>query len=578
MFSPCVSSDGSEVHVDYEDRFTDPHESTEDLEEKSEYTRERMYGAMDGAAHWKGKMSQEQQATGFGVVAEERHGQQEVRGEVMDFEEATEGRGKDAQDFPGHQTWQQESREVVRTDAPAATEAPVSLLSQKHMFWFPSEAFQEEGLPVSTNPGAQNTQRASGAQSEESKEQESHERQQPPVDGDDRDRYDDHDADDQDDHTDSRHDQDDHDSRQDEDDHDDHVKHYTPARHDDLNSRERDDQDDIDVKHESHEDHGDITDDHDEDDDDTVHRHVSEEHPDHDDDLDETENDRDNDHDEHDSYDDLDSHEYDDDGHRRVIFSVATDHGRNVTQKKADVKATTDETWLDGYPVVPQETGRDDSASPRLRPDHRQKGSALRSTDRPNEVERRKPDPFASSPEKPESPTAESELARGMEEVWGSFIPTAAASPDQLQPSDPDVLDYDTQQATPTDSWLGDLTELPFLNHDPAPPVHNNNNILAGVAEEHTMHNLPGEAGERGEMEGERGETSCAGGTCPPRTYGRGPKVAAIIVAVLAVATAIFVGVWCYRRQLQKSSVYEMNGKSQSQTRPGQQMEMQQKV
>ncbi|XP_029022129.1 protein starmaker [Betta splendens] len=526
----CVR-DGSEVHVDYEDRFPDSHEDTE------------------------GK-------------SEEQHGEQEVRGEVVDLEGATEGKVKDVQDVTGRPTWQQESREE-----PEATEAPISLLSQKHMFWFPSEAFQEEGLPVSTN---QNTQRSSGAQSEESKEHESQERRQHPVGGDDhgdgRDRYEDHDADDQDDH----------DSRQDEDDHD---EHYVPAR-DDLTSREHDDQDDD--KHESHEDHDDITDHHDEDDDDddrTHVDHVSEEHldrDDHDHDVDESDTDHDHhehddhdNHDDHDSYDDLDSHEYDDDGHRRVIFSIGADRSRNVTQKKAGAKATTDETWLDGYPVVPEETGGDDSAMRGLRPELRQRGSALRSTDRPNEVELRKPDPF---PRESEPPTTESELDGAAEDMWGSFIPTAPPSPYQLQPSDPHALDYDAQEA-PTDSWQPDPTEHPFFSHDPAPPAHDADDVLAGgVMEEHTMHNLPGEAGERGEMGGERGGSVCAGDACPPRAPGRGPKVAAIIVAVLAVATAILAGAWCYRRQQQKSSVYEMNGKSPSQSGRGQQMEMQQKV
>lgn len=637
MFPLCVSSDESEVHVDYEDRFTDSHEEAGHREEKPEETHDHMYEEVDGAAYWKGKMSQEQQETGFGVIAEEelrgKHGEQEVRGELLNFEGAIEGKEKDeeraVQDFIGHSTWEPERREVIRTDAAAATEAPVSLLSQKHMFWFPSEAFQEEGLPASTDPVAQSTQRASGAQSEESKEQVSQERHQHPVDGDDhdhdRDRYDDHDREDQDDHEDSHQDQDDHDSHQDEDDHDDDVKHYIPAQHDDLNrrdshekhdgdhddhydmgereddrvrygSQEYDDQDDTDGKQESYEDHEDQTDRHGDDDDDPEHLHASEEipdHDDHDDDLDQDDNDRytdhdDHEHDDHDSYDDHDSHdhdshEHDNDSHKRVIFSIATDQRQNITQKKAGGKAATDETWLDGYPVVPEETEKDDSATERVRPEHRQRGTASKSTDRPNEVEIRRPAPFTSSPEKPESPTTEPEL-EGVEEVWAGFVPTAAPSPDRLEPSDTpsyfDTLDYDTQQAAPTHSWLGDLTEHPFLDHGPAPPVHNGD-TLTGVMEEHTMHTLPGETGERGEMEGERGETICTGEDCPPIPPGsssHGPKVAAIIVVVFAVAAAVIVGVWCYRRQQQKSSVYEMNGKGQSQSRQGQHIEMQQKV
>uniref|UniRef100_A0A672HEH6 Uncharacterized protein n=1 Tax=Salarias fasciatus TaxID=181472 RepID=A0A672HEH6_SALFA len=61
-------------------------------------------------------------------------------------------------------------------------------------------------------------------------------------------------------------------------------------------------------------------------------------------------------------------------------------------------------------------------------------------------------------------------------------------------------------------------------------------------------------------------ETICAGEDCPPNTpasSARGPTVAAIIVAVCALATAVIVGVWCYQRQQRKSSMYEMNGKGQ---------------
>lgn len=603
--SLCVSSDESEVHIDYEDTFTDSDGGAERHDDKPEETHGRMNEEVDGAAYQKEKMSQEQQETGFSVVVEEEHqGQrrkQEGRGEVMKFEEGVEGREKDeeqaVQDFIGHPAWEQESREVVRTDAAAATEAPVSLLSQKHMFWFPSEAFQEGGLPVSTNPVTQITQRASGAQSEESQEHESQERNQHFVDGDDQD----HEAVD---HEDSRHDQD-------EDDHDDHVKHYVPAQRDDLDrrdsherhddddhynvdehvddrSQEHDDRDDIRGKQEIYENREGVTDDRydDDDDDELEHLHGSQEHPDHDDnhdgeehyDLDADDNDHytidnDHEHDDHDSYENHDSHERESD-RQHVIFSIATDQRQNITQKRAGGrKATTDETWLDGYPVVPEETEKDDSSTERVRPELRDRGTAAKSTDRPGQVEIRRPATYTSSPQEPESPTAEPE------EMWAGFIPTDSVEPSD-SPSYSDTLDYDTQQAAPTHTSLGDLTEQPFLGHGPAPPVHNSD-ILTGVMEEHTMHNLPSETGERGEVEGERGQTICTDEKCPPRppnSSSQGPKVAAILVALFAVAAAVIVGVWCYRRQQQKSSLYEMNGKGQSQSRQGQQIEMQQKV
>ncbi|XP_039978194.1 sushi domain-containing protein 5 [Xiphias gladius] len=611
----CVK-DETESHVDYEDKFTDSYVGEERHSEKPKEAHE-VYEEVHEAAYPEGKRSQEQQESSFGVEVEEEH--QDQHGDVVEGVEKDEEWA--VEDFIGHPRWEQERKEVVRIDAAATTEASVSLLSQKHMFWFPSEAFQEEGHPVSTNPITQTTQRASGAQSEESKEHESQEshHDQHPVDVDDHDHeresYDDHDTGDHDDHDDSHHD--------DEDDHNDHVNPYIPPQHDDLDRRDRhekhdddhddhydmgeheddrvrygsqdyDDRDDTYDEHESYEDHEDVTDDHGAVD--REHPEGSKEHPDSDEhhdgkehyDLKEDENDHYTDHDEHhhddlDSYDDHDSHENDDDVHQHVIFSIATDERQNVTQKGGGGKATTDETWLDGYPIVPEETEKGDSITEKVRPEDRERGTLARTTDRPNEVEIRRPAPYTTLPAEHESPTREPKQGE-VEEMWPGFIPAATLSPDHLEPSDSpsysDTLDYDTQQAAPTHPWQGDLTEHPFLDYGPAPPVHDSD-ILTGVMEEHTVNNLPGETGERGQVEGGMGETICTGDNCPPRppsSSSQGPTVAAVIVAVCAIAVAVVVGVWCYRRQQQKSSVYEMNGKGQSQTRQGQQIEMQQKV
>lgn len=688
MFALCVSADETESHVDYEDKFTDAYEEAErhDKEERPEEAHGEVYEVVHGAAHPEEKRTQEQQEIKFSVKVGEEH--QDQQGEEQDGgDEVTVDEGEDehgrklediveggvkaeeraVEDSTGHSRRDQEREQVARSDAAVATEAPVSLLSQKHLFWFPSEAFQ--GHPASTNPVTHSTHKDSGVQSEESKEHESQETHyQHPVDFDDhdheRDSDDDHGQDDHDDdHDDSHHidkdiydksrhnDRDDHensdDSHQDQDDHDDHVKHYIPAQHDDLDRRghyethddhddhydmgehedERDrvrygnqgdyDDHDDDVEHhdhESYEDHDDVTDDHREDD-----GEHPEEHPDHDDhddgeehydlsegedrdrdhydhdDHDHDDHDNHDDHDDHDdhdiydSHDDHDSHE-DDDGHRHVIFPMVTDVRHNFTQKEEgqqQVTATTDETWLDGYPVVAEDTEKGDSKEERVKTEDKEGETVVTATDRPNEVEGRKRISHTSQAEVPEAPTVEPDMEQeGVEEEWPSIVSTAAPSSDSSEPSDPlsypDTLDYDTQQAAPTQSWLGDLTEHPFLDHGPAPPLHDGDIITGtGGMKERTEHNLPGEVGERGEVEGERGETVCTGESCPPRppsAASRGPTVAAIIVAVCAVATAVIVGAWCYRRQQQKSSVYEMNGKGQSQSRHGQQIEMQQKV
>lgn len=627
LFLLCFPADETESHIDYEDKFTDSYEEGDRQKERPEEAHGEMYEEVHGAAYPGDKRSPEQQEISFGVEErrQDQHGEQQVGGEVTvrKFEGAEED-GKEeeraVEDFIGHPMWEQDGRDDVTADKAAPTEAPVSLLSQKHLFWFPSEAFQEEGQAVSTNPITEISQRASGVQSEESKENESQEsyHHQNPMAPDDHDHepdtYDD--TDDGGDHDNRDHnDRDDHDSHQDEDDHDDQEEHYIPAQHDDLDrrghhekhddhddhydmgeheeerghsrygSQEYDDRDDTHDEHESYEDHEDVTEDHGDD----HHQHPDSavEHPDHDDhddgeehydheeddddrytdpddlndedDHDDHDNPDDRGHDNHDSYEDHDSHEDVNGSHQHVIFSIDRDKRQNITHKAEGGKAATDETWLDGYPVDAAEIENGDSPMESPRPEDRDKGVVVK-TDKPDQVEIHRPSLYTSLPEVHKSPTLEPMLEQGgLEEMWPGFIPTAAPSPGRSQPSD-SPSDSDSQQPAPTRSWLGHLTEQPYMDHNPAPPAHN----------------LPG---ERGEMEGEMGETICTGENCPPLTpSSQGPKVATIIVVVCVIAIAVLVGVWCYRRQQQKSSMYEMNGKGQSHSRPGQQIEMQQKV
>ncbi|CAJ1084058.1 sushi domain-containing protein 5 isoform X1 [Xyrichtys novacula] len=553
----CVK-DETEGHIDYEDKFTDSYEESQHQNERPAEAHGEVHEEVHGAAN----LSQTQQETSYDIESEEEHqdrrGKHEVEGEVIgiQFEGGEKDEERPVEDFIGHPGWEEERREVVTTDA---TQAPVSLLSQKHLFWFPSEAFEEEGHPVSTNPSTQSTQKASGGQSEESKEQESQEGKdhlQHPVDDhedvlDDGDDHNDSIHHDKDANEDSRHDdQDDPDSHQEEDNRDDHVKHYIPAQHD--RKDRTDDRDD-------HYDMGEH-----EDERDRIHYGAQEY------------DDRDDTYDEHESYEDhedlTDDHDKDDQEH--------LDDRQNITQKATGGKATTDDTWLDGYPVVQVETEKDDSTTERLRPEDEEKGTVIKTSDKPNEVEFGRPVPYTNLPEISESPTDPSVEQTGIEEMQPGFSPSPAPSKPSDSPSYPDTQDYDTQQVAPTHSWLGNPTEHPYLDQDQHPPMQDND-ILSGVIEEHTLQDLPGEAGERGEMEGEIGEAMCPGENCtspPPSSSNRGPTVAAIIAIVCMVAAAVIIGVWCYRRQQQKSSMYEMNGKGQSQSRQGQHIEMQQKV
>uniref|UniRef100_A0A8C8CBN6 Sushi domain containing 5 n=1 Tax=Oncorhynchus tshawytscha TaxID=74940 RepID=A0A8C8CBN6_ONCTS len=274
------------------------------------------------------------------------------------------------------------------------------------------------------------------------------------------------------------------------------------------------------------------------------------------------------------------------DNHGRVVppIGMTTGEPQNVTQEAAggEPTASTDETWLDGYPVSQEETDTDkvgggsteEGVGPEVREEEEEGLVVVGVTDRPNEVEMSRPVPFTGVPQVPLSPTQEADPVEQDQDQVGGLSPKA--SPDSpLSPeatsSDSYSADYTTPSLTssldditprnaarpsPTDSWETTDHVHPFLEHGP---------------------------GEEGESEGKTGEAGCTGGEedCPPTpppSSGRGPTVAAIVIAVCTVALAAAVGAWCYRRKQQKSSMYEMNGKGQSHSRHGQQIEMQQKV
>uniref|UniRef100_A0A4W5PAE1 Sushi domain containing 5 n=1 Tax=Hucho hucho TaxID=62062 RepID=A0A4W5PAE1_9TELE len=153
---------------------------------------------------------------------------------------------------------------------------------------------------------------------------------------------------------------------------------------------------------------------------------------------------------------------------------------------------------------------------------------------------------------------------------------------------DHEHIDHEYDHDDQTDPDHDESSEQVFDgedHHGPAPTTWTDDVIdKEERAAEHNLTQHSGEReGEEGEREGETGEAGCTGGEedCPPPpppSSVRGPTVAAIVIVVCTVALAAAVGAWCYRRKQQKSSMYEMNGKGQSHSRHGQQIEMQQKV
>eukprot|EP00063_Salmo_salar_P058707 XP_014033542.1 PREDICTED: sushi domain-containing protein 5-like isoform X1 [Salmo salar] len=435
--------------------------------------------------------------------------------------------------------------------------------------------------------------------------------------------HEDHDHDDVTDH----HDDDDHDHSDPSDHRDDHEDQDHVHDHDHHHDHEDQDHVHDHDHHDDHEDQDHVHDhDHRDDHEDQDHDHDHDHHHDHEDqdhvhdhDHRDDHEDQDHDHDHRDDHEDQDhDHDHDhhddhEDGHVIPIGGTTTGEPQNVTQEVAEGEptASTDETWLDGYPVSQEETDTDkvgggsteEGVEPEVREEEEEGLVVVGVTDRPNEVEMSRPIPFTGVPQVPLSPTQEADPVEQDQDQVGGLSPTA--SPDSpLSPeatsSDSYSADYTTPSLTlslddvtprnaarpsPTDSWETTDHVHPFLEHVPAPTVWTDDVI--NEEERVAEHNLTRHSGERegeeGEREGKTGEAGCTGGEedCPPPPpppSGRGPTVAAIVIAVCTVALAAAVGAWCYRRKQQKSSMYEMNGKGQSHSRHGQQIEMQQKV
>ncbi|KAJ7991651.1 hypothetical protein DPEC_G00286100 [Dallia pectoralis] len=653
----CVK-DKTEAHIDYEDKFTDDHlpYNTNTGEEPVEGRDEEVYEQTAFVHEVKGAGEEENRDQGQLEVEteEEAHGdvepQAEVWGGVLTGEEGA------VEDSTDHLLKED------KTAVPEATEVPVSLLSQKHLFWFPSEAFQEvedveaPHTPITVNTPPEVDSRVSGSQSEESKEDsqpedtndyDSHEvhSQQPvdPKDDDDQTNPDRRESSEEvlegEDHVVKQPDNADHDTYDSEEAHrgdqgqheEDGIDNYDReeahredrGQHreedhekDDREEAGQDDSDDGQNQHEDddrihhhnhgeHEDHDtdDVTDQHDDLNPSTHHKdHYEVEHQDGHDDH--SENDRDDlnhhDPDDHDDHDDNDDHnDHDDRGHnsngKRVVppAVMTTSDPRTVTQAVAGegVVASTDETWLDGYPISQEETNTKKvgviSTIEGVDPQAQEEDGlvVVGATDSPNDVESSRPSTRRAVP-----------VDKNKDHGWvGRLSPTPSSLFPESTPLDSHSADYATPSVTSsqgnaarpasTDPWETPDHVQPFLEHHPAPTVWTDDVNDEDEHVEWPNRTRPGEErqGEEGEREGEKGETGCSGGSedCPPPpppSHGRGPTVAAIVIAVCAVAVATAVGAWCYRQKQQKSSMYEMNGKGQSLSRHGQQIEMQQKV
>ncbi|XP_072530563.1 uncharacterized protein susd5 [Salminus brasiliensis] len=107
--------------------------------------------------------------------------------------------------------------------------------------------------------------------------------------------------------------------------------------------------------------------------------------------------------------------------------------------------------------------------------------------------------------------------------------------------------------ATPTVSvsWetkdLGHfLEQIPTVEGDVSVETHDNRSAMEGGTDRSLDHKEKAENG--------------ACGVDPCQVAGRGPTIAAIIVGIVAALVGLALGVWCYKKRQQKSSHYQLNG------------------
>ncbi|KAG9355549.1 hypothetical protein JZ751_000387 [Albula glossodonta] len=312
-----------------------------------------------------------------------------------------------------------------------------------------------------------------------------------------------------------------------------------------------------------------------------------------------------------------------------IIVHLPTREPQNDTREGAvESVASSDESWLDGYPIITQEAEKDRHDKEKVgagstgigeeEEEEEDEDEVGRATDSPNHVEIGQPDASSStestdvtqivaSPTHPVdygikdvpmvlAPTSTPEnVSSSAEELWPEFTtaPSLVEQPDATTADDSAAIPDSAVQdrgatVAPTAPWETTDSLYPFLDHLPVPvdqedvtaPYHDQEGAT-GSPDEFAGTGLYDDRAESNLTHEGTGakllptEEPCVGDACPVGA-GRGPVIAIIIVAICALITAAAVAVWCYKKRQQKSSVYKMNGKGQS--RHPQQIEMQQKV
>ncbi|MGH0166988.1 UNVERIFIED_CONTAM: hypothetical protein FKN15_056598 [Acipenser sinensis] len=279
----------------------------------------------------------------------------------------------------------------------------------------------------------------------------------------------------------------------------------------------------------------------------------------------------------------------------------------NETKTTKESVASTDESWLDGYPVTQEdEEGEKVDGSMET-----EEGEVMITTDQPNHVEISRPDTPSTTPttdftqivagptrqldygDKPVpvemTPTSAPEnmsASKGVDDMYRTTTPSEVVVADTTTTAE--TVEHQESPAVPTDTWETTERVYPFINHIPVPTYAEDTTMSYQEAIETTTR-LPNEfAGtavyneftEEGNLTDGTGAKllptaeTCVGEDCPQPS--KGPMIAIILIVICLLIFAAVLAVWCYKKKQQKNSVYKMNGKGQ--TRHPQQIEMQQKV
>uniref|UniRef100_F6QZI7 Sushi domain containing 5 n=1 Tax=Monodelphis domestica TaxID=13616 RepID=F6QZI7_MONDO len=274
-------------------------------------------------------------------------------------------------------------------------------------------------------------------------------------------------------------------------------------------------------------------------------------------------------------------------------FPIEPTLGRNDTKIGEQIVSSSDESWLDGYPVT-------DGTREEEEDDEGDKGdgsvgldeSILVMTDQPNHVEVKKSSSTMFTVGEDITQLTVT-LMRTLD--YGTVTLTPTTAPENVSPSK-GVSDMVTYQSTvswgfatdesPASTSLDDLTnstpgtititDPQPLDHIPSPRDTERGATTLPPTQTtiFSTHNSFPDAPSERFMEQElptlsiREELfpttqSCIGEDCSSTT--KGPVIAIIVIVLCLLLLLMAISaVWCYRRRQQKSSVYKLNGKGQT--------------